>query len=171
MLAHNSSRLPPYFLVIVPKAYSLKAPPTAKGNFCASVLSPKRFFMKRILKIFTLCTSIALLSAPAYADGWRGGGPRYGGGHGHYHGGVGIVISPLWVPWSVGPWYYPTSPYYPPSTIVVEQSAPPVYVEQQESLPSAPPTQNYWYYCQASNSYYPDVAQCPSGWIKVPPRR
>ena len=81
------------------------------------------------------------------------------GGHGHRHGsGVrfGFAIGPFW-----GPWY---SPYYPP--IVVQQAPPPVYIEQSSEAAPA----NYWYYCQASQGYYPYVKACPGGWLKVAPK-
>ena len=59
------------------------------------------------------------------------------------------------------PYYYP--PAYYPSPVVIQQ--PPVYVERQDA---APETQNYWYYCAASKTYYPYVKECPAGWQRVP---
>ena len=86
---------------------------------------------------------------------------------GHYHGhvGVGVVIGPYW-----GPWYYPPPYYYPPyyPPVVIEQPAPPVYIEQQPTEKAAP--SGYWYYCQSPEGYYPDVRGCPGGWLKVLPR-
>ena len=33
-----------------------------------------------------------------------------------------------------------------------------------------PDAGNYWYYWQQAGAYYPQVQQCPVGWIRVPPR-
>jgi len=70
--------------------------------------------------------------------------------------------------WVVGPsWYFysrPTYPYPDPyrPTMVIELEK-----TTQQSPPSAPPSQN-WYYCEASKDYYPYVPSCPSGWKIVP---
>lgn len=69
--------------------------------------------------------------------------------------------------WVVGgSWYFYPSPVYPypnpwepPPAVIV---SPPVGV-----APPPPPTQ-YWYYCEASRSYYPYVPICPGGWQQVP---
>jgi hypothetical protein len=57
-------------------------------------------------------------------------------------------------------------------TVVVQE--PPVYVERPAAAAQAPapvtPTKNYWYYCEGSGAYYPNVPSCPEAWIKVPPR-
>lgn len=95
------------------------------------------------------------------------------------HAHIGVVIGPYWGPWYYPPqpYYYPSPYYYPPyySPVTVERSSPPVYVEQQAAPPvSAPvapaPQINYWYYCNASNGYYPYVKVCPEGWQKVSPQ-
>jgi hypothetical protein len=66
------------------------------------------------------------------------------------------------------PYYYPSYPsYYPP--VIIERRTPPVYVEQsppEENRPQA----GYWYYCQSPSGYYPEIQECPKGWVKVPPR-
>ena len=95
----------------------------------------------KLLLFFVVC-------APAWAD------------HGHAH--VGIVVG---YPWG---WPYPPAypPYYP-TTVVMQ--APPVYVEQ-ESASRAPQELTYWYYCNATHTYYPYVKECPAGWQKVPPQ-
>lgn len=91
---------------------------------------------------------------------WRGG--RWV--HGPHNG------RPGWW-WVVGTgaaayWYlYPTpvypypSPWEPPAVAIV---TPPGV-----GMAPPPPTQ-YWYYCEASGSYYPYVATCPGGWKQVP---
>jgi len=103
-------------------------------------------------------------------------------GH-HWHGGprvfVGFGVGPYWG-YSYYPyWYYPPPPYYvyaPPPTVVVQQ--PPVYVEQQATVTPAPPVgvapsaqqQQFWYYCQPSGAYYPNVQTCAEPWVRVPAR-
>ena len=103
-------------------------------------------------------------------------------GH-HWHGGprvfVGFGVGPYWGYPYYPYWYYPPPPYYvyaPPPTVVVQQ--PPVYVEQQATVTPAPPVgvapsaqqQQFWYYCQPSGAYYPNVQTCAEPWIKVPAR-
>lgn len=67
-----------------------------------------------------------------------------------------------WGPWS--PWWYPPPAYYPPA-VVVRQPEPVTYIEQsQANEPSG-----WWYYCDASQGYYPYVKECPSGWQRVAP--
>ncbi|MDR3221176.1 MAG: hypothetical protein LBU46_04080 [Candidatus Accumulibacter sp.] len=104
----------------------------------------------------------------AFADRGRGRGHGWSHGHGHGHSriGVGIVVgAPFW-----RPWHYPSYYHYPP--VVIERQAPPVYIEQ------APPVEirtqtvysGYWYYCQSPSGYYPEIRECPQGWVKIPPR-
>lgn len=106
-----------------------------------------------------------IVSEPAWAD--RG---RHGGGRTRAH--VGVYIgAPMFWPYYAQPYYYPQPQpylypqpysYYPP----VAPAAPPVYMEQQPSSPA----QQYWYFCNESQGYYPYVQQCPSGWQQVTPQ-
>ena len=138
------------------------------NNKKGSVVRPGNGGLK--MKKWWLATSlvVALLlvtTVPSYA--WRG---HHGG---HWHGGprVFVGVGPWWgYPY----WYYPP-PYYVYSspTVVVQQ--PPVYVEQQPAGAPAPPAsapqqQQYWYYCQPSSAYYPNVQTCTEPWVKVPAR-
>ena len=88
------------------------------------------------------------------------------GHRGHHRGGVsiGLAVGPYWGwgPHYHAPLYYP---YYHHAPVVIERQAPPVYIEQSSPAPAA----NYWYYCQASNGYYPHVKECPAGWLRVLP--
>lgn len=84
--------------------------------------------------------------------------------HGTHNGRVGWwwIAAGLWYFYPVPVYPYP-DPYIPP--VVVVQPAPtpepaPVVVPQAQP-------QN-WYYCEASQSYYPYVASCPAGWKAVP---
>lgn len=67
--------------------------------------------------------------------------------------------------WVVGPtWYFYPQPVYPyPSPWVPADI---ISVAPTEAAPM-PPAQ-YWYYCEASRSYYPYVSYCPGGWKQVP---
>jgi hypothetical protein len=65
-------------------------------------------------------------------------------------------------PWGGYPWGYP----YGYSSVVV--STPPVYVERPAEVGA--PAPGYWYWCTVPGAWYPDVADCPTGWVPVPPR-
>jgi len=120
----------------------------------------------------------ALASSSAMADYHGHGGYGHGGYGGYgYHGGVrfGVTLGvPLYGPgYYPGPYYgYPAYPYpaygYPP--VVVAPASPPIYVEQgtNQAAPAPSQAQGDWYYCAASNAYYPYVAECPAGWQRVP---
>lgn len=59
--------------------------------------------------------------------------------------------------------FYPIPPY--PYGADVERPVPPT--------PEPPPIltgKQEWYYCEASNQYYPYVSRCPGGWRTVPAR-
>lgn len=120
--------------------------------------------MKKLLSI----AFIAMLSiAPAYAEGGHGG--RYvghGGGHGGYWGGGWIV--PALIGGAIA--YDLTYPYpvYDPYPVYIQPA--PVYSQPAPVYaPSvSPPLVPMWYFCAASNGYYPYVSSCPSGWQAVP---
>ena len=114
-----------------------------------------------------LIGTIALMLLGLVAVGAGDAHADRGRGHGHGRVGVGIVVgSPFW-----GPWYYPPPYYYPPyyPPVVIERQAPPVYIEQSPAVESRPQA-GYWYYCQSPSGYYPEVRECPGGWVKVLPR-
>ena len=75
----------------------------------------------------------------------------------------------------IGPgFYYPPPYYYPPPVVVPAQ--PPVYIERPpEGIPQQPPSEvapqaSAYYFCAASNAYYPYVRECPGGWQQVAPQ-
>jgi hypothetical protein len=96
---------------------------------------------------------------------WQGGYWH----HGHHLGRHG-----WW--WVVGgAWYFYSDPVYPypdpytPPVVVVSPpvvSAPPLPAPAEPVVAPAPA--QYWYYCDASKTYYPYVATCPAGWRRVP---
>ncbi len=57
-------------------------------------------------------------------------------------------------------WGPPDWPVYSPPVII---QSPPVYI--QNSAPTGT-----WYYCPDPAGYYPDVKECPSGWMTVVPQ-
>jgi hypothetical protein len=57
---------------------------------------------------------------------------------------------------------YPYSAYSPPA---VMEASPQVYSQQDRQ-----PPQQYWYYCQGAQAYYPYVKDCPGGWLQVVPQ-
>ena len=131
-------------------------------NCCGNTLLVKSFSVESgkrpQMKTLTVAT-VLLLGLIGIGDADAHGG--------HYHGrvGVGVVIGPYW-----GPWYYPPSYYYPPyyPPVVIERPAPPVYIEKSPPVEAA--SSGYWYYCQSPAGYYPEVRECPGGWLKVLPR-
>lgn len=126
-----------------------------------------------------IATALAVsIGTPAWADRGDHGPRHYSGGpfhHGHnnHHGhrghlNFGVTIGPYW-----GSGFFPPPIYYAPSrypTVVVEQAPAMVYVEQPAFNTSPPPQQNYWYYCEASRTYYPYVTTCAGNWQRVSPR-
>ena len=96
-------------------------------------------------------------------------GPAFAGGRVFFGVGIGVPFGypyPYACPYPYA-YPYPYPAYSPP--VVVEQSAPPVYV-QQEAPAAEPAPPQYWYYCQASQAYYPYVKECPAGWMQVVPQ-
>lgn len=87
--------------------------------------------------------------------------------------GVDIVIGapyPRPYPWYPGAWGWPG---YPPPVVVgppvvVVPPPPLVYIERPRD--EEPPAAGYWYWCESSQGWYPEVNDCPQGWQPVPPR-
>jgi hypothetical protein len=98
--------------------------------------------------------------------GYEGHGHRSHGHRGHRHrghwhrggyrsGGVRVFISPgLVVPFGSNWDPYP---------------APPVVIPPPPRVYLAPSPSHHWYYCDASQAYYPYVQRCPGGWRAVSP--
>lgn len=111
-----------------------------------------------------LAASAALLSFPAAAHDWHGGGWHGGGWHGGWHGGVhvGIGLYDPWWPGYYGGYWGPAYPYYADPPVTVIQQAPVV----QAPVVQAPPAT--YYYCDNPAGYYPYVQQCSMPWRQVP---
>jgi hypothetical protein len=98
---------------------------------------------------------------------WHGG---YWGGYGYWYPGwtlglgVGIGLAYPWWAWS----------YWPPEYVAVERvvvDRPAGYVIGREGAFETLPQQSTsarWY-CTSPAGYYPEVNDCPSGWLKVVP--
>jgi hypothetical protein len=117
---------------------------------------------KTMFKVFVVLALILSTNLPASAD-------RHGGfsGHGGHGGGDGLYFLLLPAIFAAEiltlPFRYP---YYaePPPIVVREQ--PPAYIPPQRP---AVPVQQYWYYCQNPQGYYPNVRQCTHQWMRVVP--
>ena len=105
----------------------------------------------RGLVVAAIAACAALISTPADARGYHGGG-WHGGGWGW---GVGVGLYDPWWP-GYYPGYYP---YYPDPQVTVIQQAPP------QAVQAAPPV---YYYCDSPGGYYPYVQQCTTPWRPVP---
>jgi hypothetical protein len=97
-----------------------------------------------------------------------------------FHSRVFIGVGPAFYWGPPYPYYYYPPPYVvytPPPTVVytpppvVVQETPQVYIQQTPTPPApAPAAEQFWYYCQSANAYYPATPSCPEAWVKVAPR-
>lgn len=73
--------------------------------------------------------------------------------------------------WGVGgAWYlypYPAYPYSYAYPYPYSWEPPLALADPPASGPPAAPPIQYWYYCEASRTYYPYVQTCPGGWQPV----
>ena len=126
-----------------------------------------------VLVLFgTLASDVAMAQHRGH-----GGGVRFGVSIGVPFYGPGYYPAPYYA--YPAPMYsYPVAPYAYPAPVysypapAYSYSAPPVYIEQGAAqaapAPSQAQAQGDWYYCAASKTYYPYVAECPAGWQRVP---
>src|SRR6266536_222572 len=104
-----------------------------------------------------------------HGGSWHGGGTAPGGwdGRRHFWGprvffGVGVAAPFWWYPYGYAyPYPYAYPAYSPP---VAVESSPQTYIEQDTQA------QQYWYFCQNPQGYYPYVKECPGGWQQVAPQ-
>jgi hypothetical protein len=104
----------------------------------------------------------------------RGGAHGVGGHHGFrgqhgFHGQHGFGGSPVFL--GLGPYWGPYwEPYWAPYVYPPVVVAPPPTVYVEPALPgSTQPPQEYWYYCDDPQGYYPSIQQCPGGWRPIAP--
>src|SRR5262245_30672997 len=98
--------------------------------------------MNRIKAVLILAALLASAAASV---------PALAGGHARFSFGV-VIGAPFY------PWYYPPYYYYPPAVVAVP-AAPTTYIEQA-GTPAPSQRTSYWYYCEASKTYYPYVKEC-----------
>jgi hypothetical protein len=122
---------------------------------------------------------LILVAASLIVVSFSDAGPRSHSHHRHgSHARVFVGVGPAvwWGPYPY--WYYPPpyAVYAPPPVVyapppVVIQETPQVYI-QQAPTPAAPSAsaEQFWYYCQSAQAYYPAVSSCPEAWVKVAPR-
>lgn len=113
-------------------------------------------------------------SSHAQGGSWRGGGGGWHGGN--WHGGWGPRIGFSFGFPAYSYWGYPYAyayPYpYPYYDGYAYDGAPQVYIQRDTGDAVTPtPTRpaEYSYYCTNPAGYYPQVGNCPSGWLKVVP--
>lgn len=121
--------------------------------------------MKKLISGFILL-SLLILSFPF---------PSYGGSRVYVGVNIGVrhpyvvVHRPFWGPprvyryWGGPAVLVPFFYYYGPAPVIIRED--PLANTQADQL-----QENYWYYCPDTQSYYPYVKSCPSGWMKVVPQ-
>ena len=93
--------------------------------------------------------------------------------HGYGRAGVGIYFGAPWPRYYYPPVGYPYAYPYAYAPVVVAPAQPQVYIEQTPApaqAQPAPPPENYWYYCNNPQGYYPYVRDCAAGWQRVAPQ-
>ena len=132
--------------------------------------------------VSTLLVAISAFGVLAFAA--SSAEAQHRGHHGHhgFHGArVGVFIG---APLAFAAWpYYRPYPYYDPyyARPIVIQEQPVIYTEQAQAVPQsgpmAPPPapqaqaqQQYWYFCQDTQTYYPHVQNCATPWQRVIPQ-
>jgi hypothetical protein len=110
--------------------------------------------------------------------GWHGGGWHGHDGHSHFVVGIGFPYYwPYYYPYGYYGAYYPYGygyygyPYY--DGYSYDSGAPQTYIQRDSGdtfAPAAPPQRSqYSYYCTDPAGYFPQIANCPSGWLTVVP--
>ncbi len=128
--------------------------------------------MKKLASALIAATALVLGAAPSSgAEGFRGRHGFKGGFKSHhgFHAGFGFkghrfrghpgfgtkifVGAPLHGHYGFRPY-----PYF--SARAFAEQGGPNYVQQEVAV---------WYYCERARAYYPDVQECPGGWVTVTP--
>jgi hypothetical protein len=124
--------------------------------------------MKKIALAGLIVVAVSLIAVPSSdADSRRGGHHHRPFVHSRVFIGVGPAV--WWGPYPY--WYYPPPPYAVYAPPVVYAPPPVVVPEPQVYIQQAPPSaEQFWYYCQSAQAYYPSVPSCPEAWVKVAPR-
>jgi hypothetical protein len=126
--------------------------------------------MKKLVSALLALLVLGFSAGASAGDRWDGYRGWHGGHHRHDHGyrsSFSIVLgAPLYWP----SYYRSYRPYgwYGQSPVIVQQ-APVTYVQRQ-APPASVATQEFWYYCPDTRSYYPYTQTCPSEWLQVVPQ-
>ncbi|MHB1950904.1 MAG: hypothetical protein ACYCQK_05455 [Acidiferrobacteraceae bacterium] len=64
------------------------------------------------------------------------------------------------------PWWFGMQVFAPRRRVIVERH---YYYSEPPQQYEAPPPQNYLYFCQDPEGYYPQVRECDGGWMRVIP--
>lgn len=103
---------------------------------------------------------------------WHGNGNWRGGGHGFWGPRIGFSFGfPAYSYWGPGYYGYPYAYSYPYPYSSYD-ATPQVYIQRDTGdavAPANPGPSNYSYYCTDPAGYYPQIASCPRGWLKVVP--
>ena len=118
---------------------------------------------------------------------WHGGGGHGDWHHGGWHGGSrfnigigfpGFYWGPGWgypyygyygYPYYASYPYYAGYPYYYSDEPVYGDPAPSTYIQRDMNSPAPVGQGQYSYYCPDPAGYYPQLQNCPKGWLKVVP--
>lgn len=131
------------------------------------------------------------VSVGVWGPGWSGGVWRHGAwGPGVWRGsgwvssgwwgpgvwgpgvwGPGVWGPGVWAPgvWGTGVWGPGVAVVSSPQVVMVP-SEPRVFVERDGPAAPAVQPQQWWYWCQSAQGYYPYVSTCSEGWRRVEPQ-
>ena len=136
---------------------------------------------KRLKLAITLAPFLGALALamPADAAPTRGSGHHFDGGrHGDFRGGrdfdrhfgFGFGFWDPWWGWGWDPvqyWGYPYPYYYYPPYPAYYAPPPPAPAPQASVQATGAPPQQFWYYCDNPQGYYPYVQNCSMSWKQV----
>lgn len=104
--------------------------------------------------------------------------PRFGPGPRYWHRdyydlwpiGVSLLAISAAKQSNAAPAYDPLS--VPPTVVAPSQPVAPINININtgKAEESPQPQRQDYFYCPASNGYYPTIPQCPSGWVKISPQ-
>ena len=108
---------------------------------------------------------------PRWGPGVWGPSVRVSGVWGPGWWGPGVWGPGWWGPgvWGPGVWGPSVAVVSSPQVVMVP-SEPRVFVERDAPVAPAAQPQQWWYWCQSAQGYYPYVSACSEGWRRVEPQ-